>query len=126
MTSISRVFGIAALGLAVMMAGPAIAQTQGSQSGQMPSATQPTQNFSQKQLQSFADASIEIRDIRQSARQAMQQAGSQNEKTQARKQAQQDMLAAIKDSGLTLKEYNQIGRAARSNPQLAQQIEQMQ
>ena len=126
MTHISRVFGVAIVALGMLVAGPAIAQTQGGGAGQMPSTTQPAQNFSPAQLQKFADANASIRAIRQSARQEIQQAGSQQERTQIRKQAQGDMLSAIKDAGMTLKQYNSIGRAAQANPQLAQQIEQMQ
>src|SRR5688500_17317915 len=112
--------------MAAATAAPAIAQTQGGQAGQMQSPTQPAQDFSQAQLQDFADANARIRDIRQSAMQEMQQADGQDERTQIRKQAQQNMLEAIKDSGLTLESYNQVGRAAQSNPQLARQIQQMQ
>lgn len=126
MTHINRIFGIAALGLAMLTAGPAIAQTQGGQAGQMPPAAQSAQSFSQNQLRSFSDALTRIVDIRKTAQQKMQQAGSKEAQTQIVKQARGRMLAAIKDSGLTLKEYNQIASAARANPDLAQKIKQMQ
>lgn len=109
-------------------AGPAIAQTQGggaAQPGQAP-ATQQAQDFSQSDLQSFAKANSSIRDIRQSAINEIQQANDDDARTQIREQAQQQMLTAIKDAGMTLEQYNTIGRAAQSNPDLASKIQQMQ
>lgn len=126
MNHISRIFGIAALGLAMLSAGPAIAQTQSDQAGQMPSAAQSAQNFSQEQLQNFADALTDISAIRKAAQQKIQQVSDKKAKAQIVKQARADMLAAVKDAGLTLKQYNQIVRAAQSNPKLTQKIRQMQ
>src|SRR5699024_8377255 len=98
MTHIKRIFGIAALGLAMLAAGPAIAQTQGGQAGQMPSDAPSPQSFSQTQLRSFADALTSIVDIRKTAQQKMQQAGGKEEQSQIVKQARGRMMAAIKDS----------------------------
>lgn len=125
MTHVSRILGVTALGLAMLTAGPAIAQTQSGQAEQMPASTQSTQNISQQQLQNFADASAKISDIRQSAMKNMQQASDQEKRTRIRKQAQKNMLAAIKESGLTLQEYNRIGKAVRANPELAQQLKKL-
>lgn len=125
MIRITRVAGIVALGLAMSAAGPAIAQTQSSQAGQVQSAMQSAQNFSQAELQKFVTASNKIRSIQQWAKHKMTQAQGRQAVSQIRKQARQKMLSAIKNSGLTLKQYNQIARAARSNPKLAKKIEQM-
>lgn len=126
MNHIICITGIVAFGLATLTAAPAIAQTQGSQAGQLPFATRPAQNFSQEQLQNFADASAEVSSIQQAAKQKLQQTESKKARLQIFNQAQRKMWDAIRDSGLTLQEYNRINRAAQSNPQLAQQIQQMQ
>jgi|SRR5699024_6921773 len=126
MSRIARISGIAVLGLSALAIVPAFAQSQAGQQSQAPSATQQQQqDFSSDQLQSFVDASSSINDIRQSASQELQQAGDEQDREQIRKQAQSDMINAIKDAGLTLEEYNEIGRAAQSNPELAQKLRQM-
>lgn len=120
-----RFTGMAALGLTLLAAGPAIAQTQGGQAQHMPSAAQTTQSFSQGQLQKFVDANAQISDIRQNARQKMQQASDKQARMQIRNKARKAMLGAIKDSGLTLKQYNAIAKAAQSNKQLASKIKKL-
>src|SRR5699024_188514 len=127
MSRIARISGIAVLGLSALAIVPAFAQSQaGQQQSQAPSATQQQQqDFYSDQLQSFVDASSSINDIRQSASQELQQAGDEQDREQIRKQAQSDMINAIKDAGLTLEQYNEIGRAAQSNPELAQKLRQM-
>lgn len=129
MQHISRVLTAGTLALALLAAGPAIAQTQNggaAQPGQAPAPTQQAQDFSQSDLQKFARANTSIRDIRESAINEIQQADGEDAQTQIREQAQQQMLAAIKDADMTLDEYNTIGRAAQSNPELAKRIQQMQ
>lgn len=126
MSRIARISGIAVLGLSALAIMPAFAQSQATQQGQMPSAAQQQQqDFSSDQLHSFVEASSSINDIRQSASQKMQQAGDKQEREQIRKQAQNSMIKSIKDAGLSLEQYNQIGRAAQSNPELAQKLRQM-
>lgn len=123
--TLTRTLAIAALGSAVLVAAPAIAQTQGTQSGQKSFTTRSSPNFSQKELQSFVQAQSRIREIRSSALQKIKQTRNRHTAQQISKQARQDMLAAIKDSGLTRKTYNQIGRAANTNPEIARKIQKM-
>ncbi|HLQ84823.1 MAG TPA: DUF4168 domain-containing protein [Salinisphaeraceae bacterium] len=133
MSYFARISGIAVLGVAALAAAPIFAQAQGQaqsgaqQQGQMAPQAQPqAEDFSSDQLQSFADASVKVADIRESAEASMAQASDEEEMTQVRQQAQQDMLAAIDDAGLELEEYNQIARTAQTDPELAQKIQSMQ
>jgi len=126
MTRIRRIFGIAAIGLAVTVAGPAIAQATNGQANQTPPATQSAQDFSSQQLQQFASALTDVVDLREQAQQKMQSTEDKDAQSQIVQQARSQMLEAIKDAGLTLDDYNQIAQAARSNPDLAQKIQQMQ
>lgn len=118
-----RNIGIALLCTTALAATPALAQTQSAQSQP---AAQSAQSFSQSQLQSFAEARAKIRQIRSSAMQKMQQAKNRKAAQQISKQAKRSMISAIKDTGLGLKTYNQIARAAKSNPKLASKIQNMQ
>lgn len=126
MNHTARMIGTVALGAALFTVAPAIAQTTGDQQGEMPSATQPAPDFSQEELKSFAAAQSAVRAIGQSARKALRNAPDRQERKQVRKRARQKMVAAIKDAGLTVRQYNRIARAARSNRQLARKIQQFQ
>lgn len=126
MNHLTRITGITLLGLILLAAGPVMAQPQSNQTNQASSAESSAQNFSHQQLRSFADASAKIRDIQQSAIQKMQQAKDKKARMEISKQARKDMIQAVKDAGLTVKEYNEIARAARSNPQLSKKIRQLQ
>lgn len=126
MNHLVRITGVAALGLTMLTAVPAVAHTQDHQGSQARAVRVAQQNFSKAQLQKFVQANSEIASIRQSATQKIQQVDGKQARERIAKQARQNMLQAIKDSGLTLKQYNQIARAARSNPQLAKRIKQLQ
>lgn len=126
MKSITHIIGILLLGSATLIAMPSFAQTQAGQQ-QVPSATaQSTQNFSRAQLQKFVEAQSAIRAIQQKARPKFQAAESKQAKIKIRQQTVKKMAQAVKNTGLSVEKYNQIARAARSNPQLRKTIQQMQ
>lgn len=78
-------------------------------------------NFDQEQVESFAEARAEVRQLQQEYTTQLQQAdGKQAE--QLRKEAQQEMTEAVEDTSLSVKEYNRIAQAARNDQELSEQI----
>lgn len=106
------------------------AQMSDSQQSTMQSAvqaaTQSSQSFSPAQLEQFAQANAEIRDIRKSAMQKMRQVQDKAKAKQISQQARESMLDAVTNAGLSVKQYNQIGRAMQSNQALANKIQSLQ
>ncbi len=83
-----------------LMAGTAHAQQADGQA-QDPMATQqaPTQDFSDQQLQQFADASQEIANDR--------------------------MIEVVEDSGLDVDTFNAIGQSIQQDPEMMQRVQEM-
>jgi len=84
----------------------------------------PTVDVSQEQIQAFAAAMVEVQQLGQEWTQKMQQTEDQEELSQMQQQAQEEMMGAIEDQGMTVEEYNEIATAAQQDQELAQQIQQ--
>ncbi|RKR06553.1 uncharacterized protein DUF4168 [Kushneria sinocarnis] len=106
--------------------GPVMAasQSQGS-AGQAQTQGQTQQNFSDQQLQNFASASQEIAGISQNYTQRLQNADGSEQQQNIRQEANDKMVQAVKDSGLKVDEFNQIGQAVQNNPQMMQKVQKM-
>ncbi|MCM2971811.1 DUF4168 domain-containing protein [Larsenimonas suaedae] len=107
------------------VAAPAFAaDTNSSSSAAASSATQHP-NFSDSQLENFASASKEIAGISQKYTQQLQGADDQDAQQQVRQKANKEMVQAVKDNDLDVKQFNQIGQAVQNDPQLMQKVQSM-
>ncbi|MCI0511397.1 uncharacterized protein DUF4168 [Chromohalobacter marismortui] len=84
-----------------------------------------TQNFSDQQLQQFADASQQIAQVSQKYTKQLQNAQDKSAQQELRKQANEEMVSVVKDSGLSVKQFNAIGQAIQQNPQLMKRVQGM-
>jgi hypothetical protein len=84
----------------------------------------PTQQpeLSQGQIESFASAARQIREIRSKWQSRMQEADSAEKSQELQTQASAEMVSAVEAKGLTVETYNAIATAARDNPELADRI----
>lgn len=88
-------------------------------------AQAPAQNFSDEQLQQFADASQDIAQISQDYTEQLQNASDEGEQQKIRQQANDEMVQAVKGSGMTVEQFNSIGQAIQQDPQLMQRVQGM-
>ena len=79
-------------------------------------------DVSDQQLQSFAAAAIEVQEINNEWQQRVNETQDPQQAQQMRRQASQEMAEAIRDEGLTIEEYNTIGRLARQDAQLQNKL----
>ncbi len=79
-------------------------------------------DFDQEQIESFATAQDEVTQIQQEYTSQIQQADEQ-QAAQLQKEAQQEMVSAVEDAGLSVKEFNRIAQAARNDQELQEQIQ---
>ncbi|MDV6319435.1 DUF4168 domain-containing protein [Chromohalobacter sp. HP20-39] len=84
-----------------------------------------TQNFSDKQLQQFANASQEIAQVSQKYTKKLQNAKDKAAQQELRKQANEEMVSVVKDSGMSVEQFNAIGQAIQQNPQLMKRVQGM-
>lgn len=93
--------------------------------GQTQAQQAPTQNFSDAQLQKFADASEEIAVISQDYTQQLQNAEGDEAQQQVRQEANSKMVEAVQNSGLKVDTFNAIGQAIQQDPELMQRVQGM-
>ena len=96
---------------------------------QQPPQPQPAMpsELAQSQIETFADAAIEVRRVQQDFDAQVQAAQNAEEIEQLQQQAQQQARQAVEDKGLSVDEYNAILQAANQDPQLyAMIVETMQ
>lgn len=81
--------------------------------------------FGQSQLESFASAALEIKEIRSKWQSQMQTAEGAEKTREFQAQASTEMENAVEAKGLTVETYNAIATAARNNPDIAARIVQL-
>lgn len=105
----------------LLLGGVLSMQAQDVKTQQQPSpAQQPA--FSQGQIEAFASAALQLRDIRAKWQSRMQEADNAEKAQEIQAQANAEMESAVKDKGLTVETYNAIVVAARDDPALADRI----
>ncbi|WP_136068859.1 DUF4168 domain-containing protein [Modicisalibacter radicis] len=126
MRKITALFA-ASLLTAGMVSAPAMAQQSGDNAAQQQTqqAAPTAQDFSEQQLQQFADASQDIAGISQDYTQRLQEAEGQSEQQEIRKEANEKMVAVVEDSGLTVETFNAIGQAVQQDPELMKKVQSM-
>lgn len=118
----------AALLTAGMISVPAMAQQDTQQnpstSAQQSQAT--AQNFSDQQLQQFADTSEEIAKVSQEYTQRLKEAGDdQQAQQEIRMEANDKMVSTVEESGMDVETFNAIGQAIQQDPELMQRVQTM-
>lgn len=84
-----------------------------------------SESVSDEQLQQFVVAMSEIREIRMEYAPKMQEAGNEEEQNRLRKEGREEMLEAIRDTGLEAEEYNRIGQHINNDEELKQRAREL-
>ncbi|MBB3184266.1 preprotein translocase subunit SecF [Halomonas fontilapidosi] len=123
MQRMTALFSAALLSLG--LAATAQAQQDSAANAEQPQATASAQDFSDQQLQQFADASQEIAVISQEYTQQLQAAEDEQAQQAVRKEANDEMVKAVQNSGLEVDTFNAIGQAIQQDPELMQRVQEM-
>ncbi len=115
----------AALLSAGLMAATAHAQQDPAAAPEQPQAEAPAMDFSDEQLQQFADASEEIVVISEEYTERLQSAEDQAAQQEVQMEANDKMVEAVEDSGLDVDTFNAIGQAVQQDPELMQRVQEM-
>ncbi|QJQ94812.1 MULTISPECIES: DUF4168 domain-containing protein [Halomonadaceae] len=129
MKRITALFSTALLTAGLMSAQGAFAQDPAQDPAaaqQPPQAAAPAQqDFSDEQLQQFADASLEIAVISQEYTQRLQGAEDEATQQEVRMEANDRMVEVVEDSGLDVDTFNAIGYTIQQDPEMMQRVQQM-
>lgn len=116
--SLARLLLAGVLGLG--LAAPALAAEHegGSGSGQ-------EAQVDQEKLEQFVAAYAEIQAIRAEYMPRLQQAEDEEEQAQLQEQGQEEMVNAVRDEGLDVSEYQQIGQKINSDQELQARVQDL-
>ena len=102
-------------------ASPAMAQqTQAPAAQQSPPAMQraPSVNYSDAQLKKFVGASKKVSMVVQEYNPKLQTSQNEGAREKITQEANKKMVSAVHDEGMTVDEFNTMGRAIQQNPSL--------
>lgn len=103
-------------------AGQDAGQGSGQQQGAGQGAPTTDVDASDEELDQFAAAVGELQSIQQSYSEEMGQADDRDKAQDIQKEMQDEMREAIKDEGLSVERYSEIGQAAQNDPELREKI----
>lgn len=106
----------AVLGAAVAVAPVAVTPAQAQQQQAAPS-------FSDEQLRSYAEAALKVHEIGTEYHPRIERAQSDQDADQLRAAANEAMIEAVRDQGLTVEEYNQIFTASQTDAAVRSAVE---
>jgi hypothetical protein len=89
---------------------------------QQPQSPPQHPEFNQRQLESFASAALEIKEIRSKWQSRLQEAESAEKTREFQAHASTEMVKAVEAKGLTVETYNAIAAAARDNHDFAARL----
>lgn len=119
-----------AASMALLAAGPAVAQDSSQQSGddgyENPAAdSAQSADYDDEELKQFVEAQDGINDIRDEYMEKIESADSQEKAQELQMEANDEMVTVIEDTGLDIPTYNAIATAYNSEPDVRDRIDEM-
>ncbi|SDM21853.1 protein of unknown function [Franzmannia pantelleriensis] len=126
MQRMTALFSAALLTAGLMSAQAAFAQDPAQDPAAAPEQQAvPAQDFSDQELQQFADASQEIAMISQEYTERLQGAEDEATQQEVRMEANDRMVEVVEDSGLDVDTFNAIGHTIQQDPEMMQRVQEM-
>ncbi|MFT0546577.1 DUF4168 domain-containing protein [Allopusillimonas ginsengisoli] len=107
-----------------LASGAAMAQ-QAAPNANLPATTVPAPDYSDAQLERFVSASQKVVMISQEYTPKLQSAPDEPTKKEVFQEADQKMVKAVHDEGMTVDQFNGINQALQQDPNLAQRVQGM-
>ncbi|WP_110619743.1 DUF4168 domain-containing protein [Thioalkalivibrio sp. ALE21] len=84
----------------------------------------PEVDLSDEDIDTFVEAFVGVQEVREDFSQRLQEAEDETEAQQMQQEAQDEMVAAVEDAGMTVEEYNEVAMALQNDPELMQEVQQ--
>lgn len=107
----------------LMLSAPASAQQQ--QQQQQQSQTQEPIEVADDELESFAEAHIEVQDVRAELQASLQQSENAEEAQSAQQEANAEMVEIIQDHDMTTERFSQIVNGINADPELQERFDEV-
>lgn len=111
-----RTLAVATLSLGLILSVAAPTTAQNTQENQVKT------DWSEEKLENFGEAAVALQDIQAEWKQRIANARTEEKRQTLRQQQADAMDQAIRDAGLTPKEYSQIVRAVRNDQEFYQEV----
>ncbi|WP_435101667.1 DUF4168 domain-containing protein [Arhodomonas sp. AD133] len=112
----SKILTSAAFAMLVATA-PLHAQTEGNPQG--------SAEVSDTKLEQFSEAFGQIQDIRSDYSEKLRDVQDEEKAREMQQAANDEMISAVEDSGLSVDEYNAISQQLRKDPEMAERVQGM-
>ncbi len=113
---------VALFGMSLSLGAYAQDYSQGGAQQQQQQGGQAAANVDDASLNKFKDAFGEVNSIRESFAGKLENVEDPQKAQKLQQQAQQDMVSAVEDAGLSVQEYNQIFAAVQQSPELQKKV----
>lgn len=90
-----------------------------------PGAAQQQAPVSDQALEQFADAASSVREVREEYSAEIQSTQDEEKAQALRSEAQQKMVVAVQEAGLSVSDYNMIAQRLQTDGELMQRLEQV-
>lgn len=95
------------------------------QAAPVPEAAAPTTDFSESDLQKFADVQGDLEEIRTEYSGRLESTEDPDQAAQLQQEASQKMVQTVQDTGLNVETYSNIALAIQTDPELRDKVQSM-
>lgn len=79
----------------------------------------------EQQLEAFVVARADVQEIQQDYTSRLQSAENDQDAAELQAEAQEKMVSAVEDAGLSVQEFNRIAEAAQNDPEVQEKIQEL-
>ncbi|WP_018144107.1 MULTISPECIES: DUF4168 domain-containing protein [unclassified Thioalkalivibrio] len=97
---------------------------QGGAQGGAPMQEAPEVDLSEEDIDTFVTAFVAVQEVREDFADRLQSAEDETEAQSMQQEAQDEMVNAVEDSGMSVEEYNEVAMALQNDPELMQEVQE--
>ncbi|WP_018949809.1 DUF4168 domain-containing protein [Thioalkalivibrio sp. ALMg11] len=96
----------------------------GAAQGGAPMQEAPEVDLSEEDIDTFVSAFVAVQEVREDFADRLQSAEDETEAQSMQQEAQDEMVNAVEDSGMSVEEYNEVAMALQNDPELMQEVQE--
>ncbi|WP_018141928.1 MULTISPECIES: DUF4168 domain-containing protein [unclassified Thioalkalivibrio] len=96
----------------------------GAAQGGAPMQEAPEVDLSEEDIDTFVSAFVAVQEVREDFADRLQGAEDETEAQSMQQEAQDEMVSAVEDAGMSVEEYNEVAMALQNDPELMQEVQE--
>ncbi|WP_026287448.1 DUF4168 domain-containing protein [Thioalkalivibrio sp. ALJ24] len=84
----------------------------------------PEVDLSDEDIDTFVEAFVSVQQVREDFADRLQEAEDETQAQQMQQEAQDEMVSAVEDAGMSVEEYNEVAMALQNDPELMQEVQE--